>query len=113
MAASVEVPVRSSATERVGRGQRACDVTDVLFQPTRTPTLSELAVVGMAIEQGVRRNLMRRVREKGEGDASPDTEAARAREVLERLARAKPIAERTTTGDGDASSVSGRPWRPL
>ena len=60
----------------------------------------------MAIEQGVRRYLMRRAREKVNGHSSPDSEAERAREVLERLARAKPIAERTTAGEGPASSHS-------
>ena len=40
------------------------------------------------------------------GHASPDSEAERAREVLEPLARAKPVAERTTSGGGHASSHS-------
>jgi hypothetical protein len=79
---------------------------DVLFRPTRAPTLAELADVAMAIEQAVRRYLMRRARENGNGDAAPDTEAARARDVLERLARAKPVAERTASGEGPAGSHS-------
>ena len=79
---------------------------DVLFRPTRAPTLAELSDVAMAIEQGVRRYLMRRARENGNGDAAPDTEAARARDVLERLARAKPVAERTASGEGPAGSHS-------
>ena len=79
---------------------------DVLFQPTRAPTQSELADVAMAIEHGVRRYLTRRASQRRSDDGSPDTEAARAREVLERLARAKPIAERTTAGEGPASSHS-------
>ena len=40
------------------------------------------------------------------GDASPDTEAARARDVLERLARAKPIPEHTAAGEGPVGSHS-------
>jgi hypothetical protein len=79
---------------------------DVLFQPTRAPTLSELADVAMAIEHGVRRYLTRRASQRRSDDCSPGTEAERAREVLERLARAKPIAERTTAGEGPASSHS-------
>ena len=79
---------------------------DVLFQPTRAPMLSELADVAMAIEHGVRRYLTRRASQRRSDDCSPHTEAARAREVLERLARAKPIAERTTAGEGPASRHS-------
>ena len=79
---------------------------DVLFQPTRAPTLTELADVAMAIEHGVRRYLTRRASQRHSDDGSPDIEASRAREVLERLARAKPIAERTSSGEGPASSHS-------
>jgi hypothetical protein len=79
---------------------------DVLFQPTRAPTQSELADVAMAIEHGVRRYLTRRASQRHSDDCSPDIEASRAREVLERLARAKPIAERTSSGEGPASSHS-------
>jgi len=79
---------------------------DVLFQPTRAPTLAELADVAMAIEHGVRRYLTRRASQRHSDDCSPDIEASRAREVLERLARAKPIAERTSSGEGPASSHS-------
>ncbi len=50
--------------------------------------------------------MMRRARENEKGDASPDTEAARAPEVLERLARAKPVAERRAAGEGPANSHS-------
>ena len=42
MAAPVEVPARSSATERVGRGHRACDVTPPSVLELRSPRFPSL-----------------------------------------------------------------------
>ena len=108
------------AEVRGGGAQHACDpglladadadepLGEALFQPTRAPTVAELADVAMAIEDGVRRYLTRRANQQAKGDYLADTQTERARQALQRLAHAKPVAERTTSGEGPASTQSKR-----